>query len=194
MADRLLDSFTPQDGEEPLVSSQPKRPRRIPISYSMAVSGSDSPPPVPEDQLPSNLPSVSTISDQEIESIYKRLLPKLSVPSSTVSLTVTTEDLEKHYNKCCSDINTIRSDLTISIASIQSDVERIKTDMEKQNAIILGIQQEVTAALQDFARKLYDLTLGQAKSSHLASGPHHQKSLQGAATSQTQPWSGGSHK
>jgi len=112
----------------------------------------------------------------------------------TVSSTVTTEDLEKHYNKCCSDINTIRSDLTTSIASIQSDVEKIKNDMEKQNAIILGMQQEVTAALQDFARKLYDLMLGQAKSSHSAPGSRHQKSLQGAATSQTQPWSGGSHK
>jgi hypothetical protein len=94
---------------------------------------------------------VSTITDQDLDSIYICLLPRLSVPSSAITSTVTTEDLECHYNKCQLDITTIRSDLTMSTASIQPNIAKVKTDMEKQNAIILGMHQEVTAALQDFA-------------------------------------------
>lgn len=151
MADRLLASCNPQDGEKPITSSQPKRPHHIPISYSRAISGSETQSSIPEAQIQSNFPSVSTITDQDLDSIYICLLPRLSVPSSAITSTVTTEDLECHYNKCQLDITTIRSDLTMSTASIQPNIAKVKTDMEKQNAIILGMHQEVTAALQDFA-------------------------------------------
>lgn len=89
---------------------------------------------------------------------------------------------------------TIHSDLTLSIVSIQLDVAKVKSDMEKQNAIILGMQQEVTGALQDFARKLYDLTIGKSFPINVAKKHHTPLSLQGAATSQIQPWSGSSNK
>jgi hypothetical protein len=64
--------------------------------------------------------------------------------------------------------------------------------MEKQNAIILGMQQEVTGALQDFARKLYDLTIGKNIPLQTATSHHTPLSLHGAATSKIQLWSGGS--
>jgi hypothetical protein len=44
--------------------------------------------------------------------------------------------------------------------------------MEKQNAIILGMQHAVTGALQDFARKLYDLTVGKNVPLHTATSHH----------------------
>jgi len=190
MADRLLSSFNPQHGEEPtnFPNTLPKRHRKLPITYSTAVSGSDALGSTPEAQT---FPSVSTITDHDLDSLYQRLLPRLSTPPSAHSSAVTAEELERHYAQCQLDISTIWSDLTSSLATIQSDVAKVKSDMEKQNAIILGMQQEVTGALQDFARKLYDLTIG--KNVPIPTATSHQTplSLHGAATSKIQPWSRG---
>jgi len=196
MADCLLASFNPQDGEESpvLYNSPPKHVRKPPINYSKTVSGPEPTGPTPEAQLQSTFPSVSTITDHDLHSLYQWLLHRLSLPPSAHSSAVTTEDLERHYDKCRSDITTIRSDLAQSIVSIQLDVAKVKSDMEKQNAIILGMQQEVTGALQDFARKLYDLTIGKSFPINVAKKHHTPLSLQGAATSQIQPWSGSSNK
>ena len=137
---------------------------------------------------------MSTITDHDLDSLYQRLLPRLSDPPSAHSSAVTTEDLECHYAQCQLDISTICSDLTTSLATIQSDVTKVKSDMEKQNAIILGMQHAVTGALQDFARKLYDLTVGKNVPLHTATSHHTPLSLHGAATSKIQPWSRGSKK
>ena len=94
---------------------------------------------------------------------------------------VTTEELACHYDQCKSDIAFIRSDLTTAMGTIQTDVQKLKQDMEKQNAIILGVQHEVTEALQDFAVKLYDLTFGKTSMS-----THTLNPALGAATSKPQ--------
>ena len=57
--------------------------------------------------------------------------------------------------------------------------------MKRQNAIILGMQREVAAVLEDFALKLYNLTVGKPNSLSLITS-----STLGAATSQPQPQSG----
>lgn len=67
------------------------------------------------------------------------------------------------------------------MGTIQTDVQKLKQDMEKQNAIILGVQHEVTEALQDFAVKLYDLTFGKTSMS-----THTLNPALGAATSKPQ--------
>jgi len=106
MADRLLSSFNPQHGEEPtnFPNTLPKRHRKLPITYSTAVSGSDALGSTPEAQT---FPSVSTITDHDLDSLYQRLLPRLSGPPSAHSSAVTTEELERHFAQCQLDISTI---------------------------------------------------------------------------------------
>jgi hypothetical protein len=72
--------------------------------------------------------------------------------------TLTTNVLEQYAKTFQSKISTLRSDLDSKVDIIQQDVESIKTKIKKQNVIILGIQHELQAALQDFAIKLYTLT------------------------------------
>jgi hypothetical protein len=78
--------------------------------------------------------------------------------------------LEENYKKCQNEIASIWLDLTKAIGTIQTDVAKLQQDMQKQNSIILGVQKEVTAALQDFAPKLYNLTFG--KSCPVSSPPN----------------------
>jgi hypothetical protein len=74
------------------------------------------------------------------------------------------------------EITIICSELENAITTIHTNIATVKEDIKRQNIIILGFQREVTAALQDFAVKLYSLT--------------NSSSTQGSATSKAQPLGG----
>jgi hypothetical protein len=160
-ADRLLSGFNPQDGEDIPTIPAPKRYRTRLLSYVSVASGSVSHSEITHTEpTPSALPP---ISESDFETLYNRLLPRLSSSTVTTPM-VSTGDLERHFTTCQSDIDTICSDLTSAISSIWTDVTQIQQDMKKQNAIIPGMQREVTTTLEDFALKLYSLSVGKPNS------------------------------
>jgi hypothetical protein len=89
---------------------------------------------------------------------------------------LTTHNLETYVWYCQSEISTLHSDLDSKVDIFQQDVESVKTEIKKQNIIIMGIQHEVQAALQDFAMKLYTMS--------------NMKPTLGAATRPPQPQGG----
>ncbi len=171
MADRLLGAFNPQDGKE--VAPGPKRPRRAPLSYVAAVSTNSQATTTTTSSATltntSNL--LQNVSDIDVETLVNKLQSHFQ-PSSTHS-TVTTTELEQQFQACQKEIETIRTDLETSINAIQIDVASVKDNIKKQNAVILGFQREVTAALQDFAIKLYALTNLSATHVAATSKPQH---------------------
>jgi hypothetical protein len=100
MADRLLSFFNPQDGEEPteFPHALPKRHRKLPITYSKAVSGSDALGSTPGAQT---FPSVSTIMDHDLDSLYQRLLPRLSAPRLLTLL----QSQQRNWNATMPNVN-----------------------------------------------------------------------------------------
>jgi hypothetical protein len=114
-ADRLLSGFNPQDGEDIPTIPAPKRYHTRLLSYVSVASSSVSHSeithvePTPTTPLP--------ISDSEFETLYNRLLIRLSSSTFTTPM-VSTEDLERYFTSCQSDIANIHSDLTSAISSI----------------------------------------------------------------------------
>jgi hypothetical protein len=110
--------------------------------------------------------------ETEIASFYQSLLSWLLKPQ-TEDPPITAEALEQHYHSCKVEIASIQSELTSAINTILTDVAKLQTDM---------------AALQDFALKLYELTVGKINPPSIAhSHQNLSTSTPGTATSQPQP-------
>ncbi len=64
-----------------------------------------------------------------------------------------------------------RTNLDTAMATIKTEFDTVKSDIRKQNGIILEFQQEVKATLQDFATKLYTLIYSTSEASTSRTGP-----------------------
>jgi hypothetical protein len=155
--DQLLGNFNPQDDTEAFPQdTNTKRARHIPLSYATAVLQEE--PTAPSHTVTTAQPlTASTLTETDIDLLYQRMstyFPQYKNADSSL----TTDNLETYVWNCQSEISTLCSDLDSKVDIIQQDVESVKTEIKKQNIIIMGIQHEVQAALQDFAMKLYTMT------------------------------------
>jgi hypothetical protein len=148
-ASELLHLYNPQDGEpaeiEPPV---PKRFRPAIITYSMAVQQLAPATMVPSQTNTNTCTSISSITEAELDSLYERLKHKISSESGDTP-GVSTEDMERLVTQSHAEISQVRSEVQESVKSLTSQVDKLHMDINKQNCVIVGIQREVQATVND---------------------------------------------
>jgi hypothetical protein len=161
-ATELLSKYNPQDGEDLTEMTPTKRFRQVPLTYAAAASVDTT-----SDVLttPSNVVA-SSVTSADLDHLFEKM--KTYIAGSTDTSGVNIEELEARISQSTKEVQEVRDQLGKSVSSITARVnslsdeikthnEKISADIQRQNVIILGMQQQFQDTLSDFSAKLQAL-------------------------------------
>ncbi len=70
---------------------------------------------------------------------------------------MSTEDKECLVTQSHAEISQVRSEMQESVKSLTSKVDKVYMDIHKQNCVIVGIQREVQATVNDLSTQFHEL-------------------------------------
>ncbi len=161
-ATELLSKYNPQDCDDLAEVTPAKRFRPVPLTYA-AAAGVDTPTEV----LPtSSTVAVSSVTSGDLDQLFEKM--KAYVAGSTTTSGVNIEDLEARFSQSTKEVQEMRDQLSNSVSNITARVDtladeikasnaKMSDDIQRQNIIILGMQQQFQDSLSDFSAKLQEL-------------------------------------
>jgi len=157
----LLNRYNPQDGEEEEVPQPTKRFRQVPLSYAAATANDD----IPEVQTNSSKATISSITSADLDQLYEKMKKYVG---NTAPSDLNIEDLESRMATSSREILEMRNQLTESVTGITARVDLLSKDIkthttqmaseiQRQNIVILGMQQQFQDSISDFSKKLQEI-------------------------------------
>jgi hypothetical protein len=135
--------------------------RQVPMSYAAATANADP----PETQTDSSKATISSITSADLDQLYEKMKKYVG---NTAPSDLNIVDLESRMATSLREIQETRNQLTESVTGITVRVdllsEDIKThitqmasEIQRQNIIILGMQQQFQDSISDFSKKLQEI-------------------------------------
>ncbi len=161
-ATELLKQYNPQDGVDLPEVTPTKRFRQVPLSYA-AAAGKDITADTPTD---TSKATVSSVTSADLDNLFDKM--KKYVAGSTNTTGINIEELELRFSKSTQEIQAVREQLSTTVSSLTDRVEvlaaelktqnaKLSDDIQRQNVVILGMQQQFQNSLADFSTKLQHL-------------------------------------
>jgi hypothetical protein len=76
---------------------------------------------------------------------------------TTTSQGISASEMEQHVKKSNQDIQIMRQDMNYSITQLSTRLDQMHSDINKQNAVIVGIQREFQTSITDMTTQFTDL-------------------------------------
>ncbi len=167
-AAELLDRFNPQDGDEEDTPTTVKRFRPVPLSYA-AVTSTDN---TTATTTATSQETISTVTPADLDLLFEKM--KTYVAGSSDISGINIEELENRMSLSTKEVQTVREQLSSAVSTLTTcgdnlteEVHRHNTklsdEIQRQNVIILGMQQQFQDTMSDFSHKLqaiYNTTNG----------------------------------
>jgi hypothetical protein len=139
-----------------------KRFRPVPLSYA-AVASMDSTLATATDSSKEN---VSSVTSADLDSLFEKMKKYIASNSDTSGINI--EDLEAKMSQSTQEVQAVRDQLSHTVSSLTTRVDtlaeevqkhniKISDDIQRQNVIILGMQQQFQETMSDFSRKLQSI-------------------------------------
>jgi hypothetical protein len=156
-ATELLNRFNPQDGDEDEDLVPVKRFRSVPLSYA-AVTNINS-----NTNTDISKETVSSVTSADLDQLFEKM--KQHVAGDIKATGINIDDLEAKMSQSTKEVQAVRDQLSQSVASISNRVDtlaaevqchntKISDEIQRQNVIILGMQQQFQDTMADFSQKL----------------------------------------
>jgi hypothetical protein len=182
-ATELLNRYNPQDGEEPIEATPSKKFRQVPLTYA-AVTNMDT---TSATTTETSKATVSSVTSVDLDHLFEQMKQYVADTPSQSGINI--EDLEAKMSASTNEVQLVRDQLSTTISGLTTCVdhlsEELKThndkltnEIQRQNVIILGMQQQFQDTMSDFSTKLQQLY--QATDKPLVSPP--------ASTSKPKQW------
>lgn len=158
-ADELIHLYNPQEGD--IQPTMQKRFRATPMTYS-SVASSQPPPtseatqPPPPQATANSTGSISSLTSTELDQLYERLKHHID-KDTTTSQGISASEMEQHVKKSNQDIQIMRQYMNDSITQLSTRLDQMHSDINKQNAVIVGIQREFQTSITDMTTQFTDL-------------------------------------
>jgi hypothetical protein len=121
----------------------------------------------PTEVLPtSSTAAVSSVTSNDLDQLFEKM--KKYIAGSTTTSGVNIEELEARFSQSTKEVQEVRDQLGKSVSNITARVNtladeikahnaKMSDDIQRQNIIILGMQQQFQYSLSDFSAKLQEL-------------------------------------
>ncbi len=137
----------------------PKRFCQVPLSYAAATANDDPP------EVQTNSSTISSITSVDLDQLYEKMKKYVG---NTAPSDLNIEDLESRMATSSREIQEIRNQLTELVTGITARVDLLSEDIkthttqmasenQRQNIIILGMQQQFQDSISDFSKKLQEI-------------------------------------
>ena len=173
-ATELLNRYNPQDGEDLAEVTPKKRFRTVPLTYADALQTDSTSATIME----ASKATVSSVTTADLDQLYEKMKAHIASKSETSAINV--DELETRMAQSSKEIQTVRDQLSQTISSLTSRVDTLSEEMklhnnklsneiQRQNVIILGMQQQFQETMSDFSNKLQLLYTTSDKTSTIIS-------------------------
>jgi hypothetical protein len=149
-ADQLLSTFNPQDGEDPPTIPAYKRNRLSSITYAAATKQNTAIDPPSSSSHPTTASSLTSLTIDELYDKMKHHIQKEYGDNPGVKIDV----LEEQIKSSSHDIKLLKEQIDSTTASLNTRMDTLATTIDKQNAIILAMQRDFQATMQDITKQL----------------------------------------
>jgi hypothetical protein len=160
-ATELLNRYNPQEGENIEEVKPSKRFRPVPLTYA-AVTGTDV---QSETTTDNSRATISSVTSADLDNLYEKMKTYVG---TTANSSLNIDELESRMAKSTKEIQEVRDQLSLSVHNITARVdtlsddikqhtEQMSSEINRQNIIILGMQQQFKESMLDFSTKLQDL-------------------------------------
>ncbi len=171
-ATELLNHYNPQDGEE-LTEVTPKiRFRTVPLTYADALHSTSA------TTMEASKATVSSVTSADLDQLYEKMKAHIASNSETSAINV--DELETRMAQSSKKVQIVQDQLSQMISSLTSRVDTLSEEMklhnnklsneiQRQNVIILGMQQQFQETMSEFSNKLQLLYTTSDKTSAIIS-------------------------
>jgi hypothetical protein len=158
-ATELLNKYNPQDGEEVVEVTPKKRIRSVPLTYAAALHADSELDTTAE----ASKATVSSVTSADLDQLFEKMQKYIATKSDTSAINI--EELEAKMSQSTTEVQHIRDQLSNTISSLTSRVDtlsdemkqhnsKLSSEIQRQNVIILGMQQQFQETMSDFSDKL----------------------------------------
>jgi hypothetical protein len=152
----LLNRFNPQGGDDEEDLAPVKRFRPVPLSYAAVTNPSTTPTDTSKE-------TVSSVTSADLDQLFEKM--KEHVAGDIKASGINIDDLEAKMSQSTKEIQAIRDQLSQTVNSISIRVDtlaeevqrhnsKVSEDIQRQNVIILGMQQQFQETMSEFSQKL----------------------------------------